>query len=494
MFPASTLGVNDMKALTPSIALDSETRSSLWNTVVATIESYWLTVERLPVSPLLDVEGTRRIAESFTFAQPLRADTAFRLIASELIKGQVHTPHPRYFGLFNAAPTAMSIAADALVATLNPQLAAWSHSPLAVEMERHLVRVIAEKFGLPLDQADGVFCSGGAEANQTALLAALAHRWPDVSSGGLRSLKAEPVFYISAEGHHSFLKAARAAGLGANSVREIDVTDDLRIDLSSLRAAVQRDRAVGYTPFLLVATAGTTGAGIIDPLPGLATWAQEEGLWFHVDAAWGGAAALVPELRSVLNGIERADSITFDAHKWLSVSMGAGMFLTRHPDILSRSFAIQTVYMPKDGERMQVTDPFAHSLQWSRRFIGLKLFMSLAVAGWEGYAAAIRHQTEIGELLRDRLIAEGWKVVNQTQLPVICFTDGASDWNLSTCQKIADTVVASGKAWISTIQLGKQKRPALRACITNYLTESDHIDALITILNQVRDSERRAGV
>jgi glutamate/tyrosine decarboxylase-like PLP-dependent enzyme len=481
-----------MKDLTTSLALDGETRGALWNTLARTIESYWQTVERLPVSPALDVEGTRRIAESFTFAQPLPVDNAFRLIASELIKGQVHTPHPQYFGLFNPAPTAASIAADALVATLNPQLAAWSHSPLAVEMERYLVRVIAEKFGFPRDQADGVFTSGGAEANQTALLTALAHRWPDVASGGLRSLKEEPIFYVSAEGHHSFLKAARVAGLGANSVRETDVTDDLCVDLSSLRAALQRDRKAGCAPFLVIGNAGTTGAGIIDPLPGLAVLAREEGLWFHVDAAWGGAAALVPELRPVLNGTEQADSITFDAHKWLSVPMGAGMFLTRHPDILSRSFAVHTAYMPKEGQRMQVTDPFAHSLQWSRRFIGLKLFMSLAVAGWEGYAAAIRHQTEMGDLLRSRLIKENWSVVNQTPLPLVCFASRASEWTPSICQNIADAVVASGKAWISTVQLGKQKRPALRACITNYLTESNHIDALITILNEVRETKRPA--
>jgi glutamate/tyrosine decarboxylase-like PLP-dependent enzyme len=176
----------------------------------------------------------------------------------------------------------------------------------------------------------------------------------------------------------------------------------LRIDLDSFRAAIQRDLTNGHAPFLIVATAGTTGAGVIDPLPHIASIAREYGLWFHVDAAWGGAAALVPELHPVLDGIELADSITFDAHKWLSVSMGAGIFLTRHPDILSRCFATQTAYMPKESEGMQVADPFAHSLQWSRRFIGLKLFLSLAVAGWDGYAAAIRHQTEMGELLRDR--------------------------------------------------------------------------------------------
>src|SRR5436309_14834750 len=297
------------EALSVSLLLDGDTRASLWNAVTTFIESHLQSIEQLPVSPLVTVAAALCIAESFTFGQPLAAEEAFRRIAAELIQGQVHTSHPQYFGLFNPAPTTMSIAADALVATLNPQLAAWSHSPLAVAVERHLVRSIAAKFGLSLDQADGVFTSGGAEANQTALLAALAYRWPKVASEGLRSLSEEPIFYVSSEGHHSFLKAARTVGLGANALRQASVEVDLRIAVHSLRETIRRDRDAGYAPFLLVATAGTTGAGIIDPLPELARVAEEEGLWFHVDAAWGGAAAFAPELRAVLDGIERADSI-----------------------------------------------------------------------------------------------------------------------------------------------------------------------------------------
>jgi glutamate/tyrosine decarboxylase-like PLP-dependent enzyme len=389
--------MDDLQTAGAALGFDGETRDSLWKVLVSTIESYLRTIEDLRVSPTLDLAKVRSFAESFTFAQPLAPEEAFCLLSSELMQNQVHTPHPQYFGLFNPAPTTMSIAADALVAALNPQLAAWSHSPLAAEMERHLVLSIAEKFGLMRDKADGVFTSGGAEANQTAVLAAITHRWPEVTSKGLRGLGEEPIFYISAEGHHSFLKAARAAGLGANSLREIEVTDELQMDLNSLRNAIQSDRADRCAPFLVVATAGRTGAGTIDPLPGIAALAQEFGLWVHVDAAWGGAAALVPELRPIIDGIELADSITFDAHKWLSVPMGAGMFLTRHPGILNRCFATHTAYMPKEGDRMQITDPFTHSLQWSRRFTGFKLFLSLAVAGWSGYAAAIRHQTEMGE-------------------------------------------------------------------------------------------------
>lgn len=477
------------------LGFDAEVRNSLWETLVETIETYLKTVEQMPVAPILDIKEIRSIAESFTFAQPLAPEEAVRTVTAKLMRNQVHTPHPQYFGLFNPAPTTMSIAADAIAATLNPQLAAWSHSPLAAEMERHLLRSFGQKFGLPPDEVDGVFTSGGAEANLTAVLAALHHSWPEVNTDGLRGLKQQPVFYVSAEAHHSFSKAARASGLGTTSLREVAVTEDLTIDPDSLSQAIERNRASGDAPFMVVATAGTTGAGAIDPLSQIAQIAHAHQLWFHVDAAWGGAAALVPELRDLLSGIELADSITFDAHKWLSVSMGAGMFLTRHPEILSRCFNTQTAYMPREGERMTVTDPFTHSLQWSRRFIGLKLFLSLVVAGWDGYADAIRHQTEMGSLLRTKLTDREWRVVNKSPLPLVCFTDAKQTWDLAACQKVADAVVHSGQAWISTIQLGSSKKPALRACITNYATMPHHLDVLLTALDRARaEAQDRSAI
>jgi glutamate/tyrosine decarboxylase-like PLP-dependent enzyme len=471
------------------LLLDPDARSALWEALTDVIEAYLTRVEDLPVSPQLDAARIRAVAESFDFDHPTAASETLRRFAASLSRDQVHTPHPRYYGLFNLASTTMSIAADALVAAFNPQLAAWSHSPLASEMELHLVRSLAEKFGWSRDAADGVFTSGGAEANQTAVLAALTDRWPQLASSGLRSLPADPVFYASAESHHSFLKAARACGLGSAALRSIDVDDSLRMKPDALRAAIAEDRAAGKAPFLLVATAGTTGAGALDPLPELAAIAREHQLWFHVDAAWGGAAALVPELRTHLFGIEQADSITFDAHKFLSVSMGAGLFLTRHLDILTRAFATHTAYMPKEAAQLPVTDPFSHSLQWSRRFTGAKLFLSLAVAGWEGYAAAIRHQTAMGDLLRQKLLAADWAVVNDTPLPLLCFTDARSTWTLEQTQAVVNAVVGSGQAWISTIQLGPHQRPALRACITNYRTEPRHLDELVAILHQIRGSQ-----
>jgi glutamate/tyrosine decarboxylase-like PLP-dependent enzyme len=264
----------------------------------------------------------------------------------------------------------------------------------------------------------------------------------------------------------------------------VPVDDTLRLDPAALAELIRRDRAAGEIPFLVVATAGTTNAGVIDPLPAVAEIATAEGLWYHVDAAWGGAAALVPELRPLLAGIEAADSFTFDAHKWLSVPMAAGLFVTCHPHILEQTFRIETAYMPKEAQGLDVADPHMRSLQWSRRFIGLKVFLSLLVAGWEGYAAALRHQTAMGEMLRRELAAEGWEILNRTELPVVCFApEGAGEEARVTA--IAREVVESGEAWTSTTRLGG-KRTALRACITSYRTAPDDVRALVRVLGEAR--------
>jgi glutamate/tyrosine decarboxylase-like PLP-dependent enzyme len=242
---------------------------------------------------------------------------------------------------------------------------------------------------------------------------------------------------------------------------------------------------------MIIATAGTTSAGVIDPIDELAGIASREGVWFHVDAAWGGGAAFVPELRAALGGIERADSITFDAHKWLSAPMGAGLCLTRHPEILKRTFGVATNYMPRDAAGLEVVDPFTHSIQWSRRFTGLKVFMSLLVEGWDGYAEAIRHQTAMGDRLRRRLHDSGWAVVNRTPLPVVCFVDRAL-WEGATAEyleAVCKSVVASGEAWLSIARIGDGNMPVLRAGVTSYRTDVADVDALVESLNRARIRE-----
>ena len=469
------------------LTLEAEARRALWQRLEEAIERYTVEVETAPVAPAADPAALRERLARFDFAAPTDPLAALDFAVDGLWRDQVHAAHPRYFGLFNPAPTTASIAADALVAAFNPQLAAWSHSPFAVEVEQHLIRALAERFGYDPARVEGSFTTGGAEANQTALQVALIRAFPEVARRGLLALRSQPLVYVSPEGHHSVLKAARLAGLGAESVREIRTDSRLRMRPADLAARIREDREAGCSPFLVVANAGTTGSGIIDPLEEIAQIADEERLWLHVDAAWGGAAALVPELKPALEGIARAGSITFDAHKQLSVPMGAGLFLTRHPGLLERTFRVTTPYMPKEGGAGPVVDPYAQSMQWSRRFIGLKLFLSLTVAGWEGYEAALRYQTAMGDRLRDGLRAAGWTVVNETPLPLVCFVGSEKESRTPAfLEAVAARVVTSGEAWINTVGLSGDVGTALRACITNHRTGPEDVDALIAAVGRAR--------
>ncbi len=459
--------------------------AALWQTVAQMAQDYRRDLPGLPVAPVLDPGALRGALAAFDFDARRPWQDVLVWVDDRMRGDQLHTGHPRYFGLFNPAPVPLGVAADALVAAYNPQLAAWSHSPFAAEVERHLIRAFAMRFGFEEASADGTFCSGGAEANHTALLCALATRFPGFAEHGVRALPGDPVLYVSVHAHHSWVKAARACGLGGEAVRFIAAGPGHRMDVNALALQIVEDRARGAMPVLVCGTAGTTNGGIIDDLEAIGRLCRTEKLWHHVDAAWGGAACFVPEYRAWLKGVEAADSITFDAHKFLSVPMGGGVFLTRHPAALDRAFRIETSYMPRDACELDVSDPYAHSLQWSRRFIGLKIFLPLAAAGWEGYAALIRKQTELGYRLRMFLEADGWTVVNQTPLPIVCFTDGGLQ-NPKSLLRIAEAVVASGAAWISPASLGKT---VLRACITNFRTEESDLHALVAALREARVAE-----
>ncbi len=467
--------------------LDEQTRIVLWQRLVEVIEEYTANVNHARVAPYLDADKIRSLLNSITFTQSIDPLQALNFVVQGLWDYQMHVSHPQYFGLFNPAPTTMGIVADALVAAFNPQLATWSHSPFAIEIEQYLIRLFASQFGYNSEKADGTFTTGGTEANHTAILTALTHKFPEFAQRGLRGLDKQPKLYVSTESHHSLIRTARSCGLGAEAVQQIPVDDSLQMKVDALTEQIAKDRAAGFAPFLVAATAGTTNAGVVDPIIRIADVAAEEELWFHVDAAWGGAIVLVTEFRNILEGVERSDSITFDTHKWLNVPMGAGLFLTRHPEILLNTFSIDADYMPKDALGLNVVDPYVRSLQCSRRFIGLKVFLSLLVAGWDGYSTLIKHQVKMGDLLRQELKKSGWGIVNQTKLPVVCFVDQQRPEGRSVefIESIAQGVVSSGKAWISTTRL-KQNIPVLRACITNYRTESEDIYALVRVLNEKR--------
>jgi glutamate/tyrosine decarboxylase-like PLP-dependent enzyme len=430
-----------------------------------------------PILPTVTAEEIRNYLSSrydFTRTQPLEEVIAD--VEKMLRTWQVQVTHPRYFGLFNPSVTFASVIADTLVAMYNPQLANWRTSPAANEMERHTLGWLGAKFGLPED-AIATFTSGGTEANLSAVVVALTRAFPDYGEHGLRHVDGSPAIYLTEETHHSFSKIAHMTGLGRRALRTITTDSNLKMNLDDLRKRVTEDRNNGFLPFLVVGTGGTTAAGVIDPLPELGRFCREEGLWFHVDAAWGGSAILSPKLKRHLTGIDAADSITCDAHKWLSVSMGCGMFFCRHRDTVAEAFRADVSYMP--GKKVgPVFDPYTTSAQWSRRFIGLKLFLSLAEKGEAGYAEMIEHQTCMGEVLREALKASGWRIVNSTPLPLVCFTREPV---------VPATFLAALHkhqiAWMSEARIAGT--PVIRACITSFRTKEADIHWVVDEMNRL---------
>jgi glutamate/tyrosine decarboxylase-like PLP-dependent enzyme len=436
-----------------------------------------------PILPEVSAQEIRAyLGARYDFTRTMALNDVIADVEEMLRSWQVQVTHPRYFGLFNPSVTLASVVADTIVAMYNSQLANWRTSPAANEIERHTLGWLSSKFGLPHDSI-ATFTSGGMEANLSAVVVALTHAFPGYGESGLRSLSADPIIYLTKEAHHGYNKIAHMTGLGRRTLRMVATDRHLKMDLGDLERQVAADRRNGLAPFMVVGTAGTTAAGVIDPLPEIGRLCREDGLWFHVDAAWGGSAIISPKLRPHLAGIDAADSITCDAHKWLSVPMGSGMFFCRHAESVAAAFRAEVSYMP--GKRVgRVFDPYTTSAQWSRRFIGLKLFMALAHHGESGYVEMIEHQARMADVLRDSLNISGWRIVNSTPLPLVCFTREGLDTT-----KFLAALHKRQIAWMSPVEIAGI--PAVRACITSFRTTETDIHWVVGEMNRL--AERQTG-
>ena len=283
------------------------------------------------------------------------------------------------------------------------------------------------------------------------------------------------MIYLSEVGHESFLKLVRMVGLGRSALRLIPADADQRMDLAALCERMRRDKELERLPLCVVGTAGTTGAGAIDPLVEMRAIADDFEAFFHVDAAWGGTALLSEQLAPALAGIEKADSVTWDAHKWMSVPMGAGMFFSRHPQAVARAFSVRSGFAT--GISAADEDAFLTTSQWSRRFIGLPVFVALATMGREGYAAQVDGQAAMADLLRELLEEAGFLLEVATPLPTVCFSHPSVE-----ARALAQAIVETGEAWITTTRLVAPKRCVLRASITSHKTKEGDLRQLVALL------------
>jgi glutamate/tyrosine decarboxylase-like PLP-dependent enzyme len=468
------LNQNPLPGATAALFPRASERSRVEEWLTGELQRALLRIQAGPVTPTIDMAAFRAELNSYDFSKPRPLEELLRWTVERMEHGIVQMANPRYFGLFNPGASFPAQCADRIASLFNPQLASSASSPVPVELESHVIRAIAQRAALG-GEATGHFATGGSEANYTALLCALTGAHPEFAGDGARAFAGPAKFYTSRDCHIAWLKAAHQAGVGRAALRQVDTDGRGRMDPKALTRAIAEDRANGAVPVMVVATAGTTGAGMIDPLHACADIAQQEHLWYHVDAAWGGAALASNRLRKVLAGIERADSITIDAHKWLATTMGCAIFITRHGPLLSEAFHASTSFMPSS---VSGVDPYLNSVQWSRRFLGLRLFLALAAAGWDGLGAHVERSVEVVDRIKERLVGLGWTVANDSALAVL---DAVPPAELGDVRNLVRRVVAGGRAWVAPTTF--EGRDVVRICATNGETTMEDVNALIAALN-----------
>ncbi|MDQ3474387.1 MAG: aminotransferase class V-fold PLP-dependent enzyme [Acidobacteriota bacterium] len=447
---------------------------------------------------------TRRVASAATpkdlhklFAEPLPEngiglDEILSRFRTDVAPHAMTVPSPRYFGQFNPTPLPIGVWADALAAALNQNAGAWRNGPTSAMIEARVMRWLCELIGYG-DESFGTLASGGSEANLIALKcardavsAAIVHR-------GVRQAPADLVIYASEQCHYSLEKSADILGIGRELLRKIPTDERFHIRTDLLRAAIDNDRRAGLTPCCIVGVAGTTSTGVVDPLPELAAIAREQKCWFHVDAAYGGVLAFSATHQEKLRGIEQADSVTFDPHKWMFVPFACGAVLVRAGGrVLRDAFDISPEYLSEDRGGADVEyDFFRYGQMGTRRFNSLKLWMAWKFLGRSGYAQLLEKQIALTEYLASQLDGlPDFERLGEVETAVCCFKflpksaseqDGTYQDRLQ--QRLQQLIEKSGEAWITTTVL--HGRRALRVNINSFLTETRHVDDLIALLKRM---------
>jgi glutamate/tyrosine decarboxylase-like PLP-dependent enzyme len=466
--------------------LDSAARRRLGYKLIDRIDEYFSSLSTRPVQLPFELRSFDDLKDSM----PELGEDAERVledVCGELISKGFHVPSANYFGLMNCTPTYMAVLAEALVAALNPQLATLARSQLASKIERETLRWLGERVGWKTP-FDGTFTSGGNEANFSALALALAAHFPDSVENGVASIGKQPVLYTSSEAHHSLDKSAGLLGLGRKALRRIAVNERVQLDPERLETQIKLDKEEGHLPFCVAATAGTTNSGAIDDLEKLAEICRRHQLWLHLDGAYGAAAIFSDKHRDLVRGIESADSIAIDPHKWLAMPYAAGAVLTSHPETLRQAFGVSTPYMPRtfSGPALPL-DNFQVSTQWSRRMNSLKLWLTLRVHGRQAYEELIDRQLKLATFFAEwARNSPHFELAAPQVLPIVNLRvklRGASEDQIRAAnQAVVQEVTRDGRRWISdTVVNG---RSVIRMMVISYLTGHRQLEDLAIALTE----------
>lgn len=432
--------------------------------------------------PILQTAPPSQVVEAFQEPLPeegLPADAVFEAFQQKVARYATHLQHPGNFAYIPNSASLVGVVADALASALNQNTSLWRGGPSSAAVEQRVIAWLKEMIGYP-DEGDGSLTSGGSIANLMGL--ALARD----RAGAGQNL----IFYLSAEVHSSIQRGLRFLGFGREAIQVVATDKSYRMDPGSLARAVARDRAKGKNPAAVVASAGTVASGAVDPLEDIGDFCREQNLWLHVDGAYGALAAACPSGAWMRAGLARADSLSLDPHKWLFVPLDASCLLVRDPEHMRRSFNLVPEYLKVSGpeEEEKIHHPMENSIELSRRFRALKIWMTLKVYGARAIREKIESHLRLARKLASRLDGTaGFELLAPIETSIVCFRrvppgaeklpPGEREEVIDRLnQEVMERVNRAGGLFMSHCRLGGAF--ALRACITHLRTTEKDVDRL----------------
>lgn len=400
-------------------------------------------------------------------------DTLLDIFDQVIARYSRHNGHPRFFGYVSSPGTPITAIGSMLAGALNVNVSCWRSAPAGAELEHLTINWLKEMLGYPIGAA-GLFTSGGSMANFAALAAARSSKAPaNIVRDGVAAAGIRMCAYVSREGHFSVQKAAGLLGLGEANVREVGTDSSLHMDLAELKRLVELDRAAGHLPFCVVANAGTTSTGAFDPIGKLADFARQQNLWLHVDAAYGGFAALAPSVRHFFERIGEADSVALDPHKWLFLPVGCGCVLYKDPATAFAAFSHDAEYTRPIGLAQDESFAFwDYGPELSRPMRALDLWLLIKYAGAQRLAEAIEQNIACARYLESLVASsDDFEMLAPVELSIFCFRyvpKGFTGDLDALNERILIALQRAGSTYLSNAKVGDCF--ALRGCVLNYRT------------------------
>jgi glutamate/tyrosine decarboxylase-like PLP-dependent enzyme len=460
--------------------------------LVDTIAGFLDTIDQRPVTTgetpkqLQAILGDAPLPEEGSPPTELMAKAADLLIEHSLFNG-----HPKFMGYITAAPAPIGIIADMLAAAVNPNVGAQVLSPVATEIEKQTVKWLAEFIGAA-PSCGGILVSGGNMANFTAFLAARTAMAPKkIKEEGMAQANEKLVVYCSATTHTWIEKAVVLFGLGSRAIRWIPTDPANRMDNKVLEQTIKEDLSQGCKPFMIIGTAGDVSTGVVDDLKAIAGLCKKYKLWFHVDGAYGAPAAVVPELKNMFAGIEEADSIALDPHKWLYSPLEAGCTLVKDPNHLIETYSSYPVYYNfSGGDEEKPQNYYSYGFQNSRGFRALKVWLALQQVGRTGYRNMIAGDIALSKLLFTladqheelQAVTQNLSITTLRYIPVgyVPGTEGESAYLNTLNETLWNDLQQGGEVFLSNAVVGEKY--CLRSCIVNFRTSEKDISEIVEII------------